>query len=151
MAAILELLPIALRYARAGLSANGFYRAMKAQDVGGRRSEILDLYKNARNIVSHSGAEAFKDINGTPDPAQLTGWPTKTAAGIKQTVTLLYRDKITGKVVPTYWNTVSDQPLSRAEAVRRAMTAYAANNDSYGTDIIGAVHTSAYRLVPEVT
>lgn len=148
MPAILGLLPAALNAARGGMSANAFYRHLQSIGQGARRSDVLALFAEARGIVSHSGAEAFKDIAGKPDVNELPAWPTKDATGVKQTVTLLYRDKTTGKVLQTYWSTVNAEPLTRQEAVSRAVSAYAANNSIYATDVLGALHTSAYRLVP---
>ena len=148
MARILGLFPSALIAARGGMSANAFYRQLRDLGLAARRSEVLALYRDAKAIVSHSGDEVFQDPDLAPDPANLQIWPTRTAVGVKQTVTLHYRDTTTGEIIKTYYSVSSPNGVTRSEAVDQAISSYSDAADRYGQDLIGAIHTSAYRLTP---
>lgn len=148
MARVLGLLPSALIAARGGMSGNAFYRELRRLGMGARRSEILELYGHARSIVSRTPEEPFRDIRQVPLASEMSAWPSKNATGIVQNVTLLYRDRVTGHIQRTYYRTVSDTGITRERAMAMATAAYSDHAESYDQDIIGAIHTSAYNLVP---
>jgi hypothetical protein len=148
MARILGLFPSALIAARGGMSANAFYRQLQSLGLAARRSEVLSLYRNAVSIVSAAADQVFEDPDQVPNPATLKVWPTAKSTGVKQTVTLQYRDKTTGEISKTYYSVTSPNGITRSEAVDQAISAYSDKADSYGQDLIGAVHTSAFRLTP---
>ena len=148
MARILGAFPAALIAARAGMSANAFYRELQQSGYGARRGEVLALYKTAVSIVSRTQEEPFRPLNRAPLASELGTWPTKGATGIAQTVTLAYRDRTTGTIKQTWWRTVSPNGITRSEAIAGAIDAYSEHAESYEQDLIGAVHTSAYNLTP---
>lgn len=148
MARVLGLFPSALIAARAGMTSNAYYLELRALGIAARRSEVLQLYKIARGIVARSPDEPFRDISLTPAGAELQAWPTKKGTGIAQTVTLTYRDRTTGAIKQTWWRTVTPNGITREEALATAIDAYSEHAENYNQDIIGAVHTSAYRLTP---
>ena len=148
MPAILGALPGALIAARNGLSANAFDRQLRELGMGARRSEVLQLYKYAVGIVRKNPDQPFRDIRTVPSSADLTPWPTKKATGIRQTVTLVYRDRVTGTINTTFWATTSPEGIRRETAMATAINAYAEHADRYGQDLIGAVHTGAHQYVP---
>jgi len=148
MPAILGALPSALLAARANVTANQFYRDLQAASMGARRSEVLSLYKIAKGIIAKSPDEPFRDIRTSPTSSDLTPWPTKNATGIRQTVTLVYRDKITAHQLVTYWSVTSETGVQRETAMATAINAYAEHAERYGQDLIGAVHTGAHQYVP---
>jgi hypothetical protein len=149
MARILGLFPGALVAAKGGISANAFYRQVQAEGIGGRRSEVLALFSAAKRIVTVSPHEAFRDISQVPSGTEVPGWPTKTATGIAQNVTILYRDRATGGIKQTYYRVTTENGITREQAMAQAVSAYSDNAESYGQDLIGAVHTSAYTLTPQ--
>jgi hypothetical protein len=148
MPAILYALPSALQAAREGISANQLYRDLQAAGMGARRSEVLSLYKIAKGIVSKSPDEPFRDIRTSPVSSDLVPWPTKKATGIRQTVTLVYRDRVTAHQQVTYWSVTSSEGVQRETAMATAINAYAEHAERYGQDLIGAVHTGAHQYVP---
>lgn len=148
MARILGAFPAALIASRGGLSANAFYRELQAQGFGARRSEVLQLFKIAKTITTASPEEPFRDITLVPDSSQLQSWPTKKATGIRQNVTITYRDRTTGQIKQTFWSTINSSPLTREQAIATAIDAYSEHAEAYDQDLIGAVHTSAYNLEP---
>lgn len=148
MARVLGLFPAALVAAKGGLSANAFYQALREEGIAARRSEVLQLFKTAKNIVTRTPDEPFRNIYEAPNESELEAWPSKTATGIAQTVTLTYRDKTTGQIKQTWWRTVGEEPLTREQALATAIDAYSEHAESYDQDLIGAVHTSSYRLTP---
>lgn len=148
MARILGAFPAALLAARGGMSGNAFYRQLQSLGLGARRSEVLALYKEAKAIVSKTGDEVFADPTLVPTAAELQVWPTAKATGIAQNVTLTYRDRTTGEISKTYYRVSSDEGVTREEAISQAISAYSDAMERYKQELIGAVHTSAYRLVP---
>lgn len=148
MARILGAFPAALKAAEAGLSANAFVKALQEQGYGARRAEALQLYKVARGIVSRTPEEPFKPQGSVPQADEIGQWPTRNRTGVAQTVTLTYRDRITGEIKQTWYRTVNESPITRERAVAEAIDAYSEHAESYEQDLIGAVHTSAYNLTP---
>lgn len=148
MARILGLFPAALIAAKGGMSANAFYRELQSEGIAARRSEVLQLYKIAKTITTASPEEIFRDIGHAPSQSELAVWPSKKATGVMQTVTLTYRDRTTGQIKQTWWRTVTENGLTRETAIATAIDAYSEHAESYEQDLIGAVHTSSYRLVP---
>lgn len=125
------------------MSANAFYRELRAEGIAARRSEVLSLYKVARGLTATAGDELFRDPYRIPSGDELQVWPTKTATGIHQNVQLIYRDRITGSLSVTHWGTVSESGITRETAMATAINAYSEHADAYGQDLIGAVHTGA--------
>jgi hypothetical protein len=148
MARILGLFPAALIAAREGMGANQFYNELRSLGMAARRSEVLSIYKTSLAIVSKSGDELFRPDSSNPADEQLQTWPTKTEAGVMQTVSLLYRDRTTGKLSRTYYSTKTPEGMTREEAKAKAINAYSEHADDYNQDLIGAVHTSSYNLSP---
>lgn len=148
MAKILGLLPSALVAARNNMSANAYYRQLRSSGLAARRTEVLQLYKVAKGIASRTPDEPFRNIHSVPTADEISQWPSRNATGIAQTVTLTYRDMTTGHVQQTWWRTVSDNGITRERALAMAIDAYSEHAESYGQELIGAVHTSTYELVP---
>ena len=148
MARILGLFPSALAAARLGASERSWEREVRAQGLGARSSEMLQLWRIAKSIAVRSPEEAFREIGLAPSEQEVSSWPTKKGEGIAQTVTLTYRDRTTGQIKQTWYRTVNQEALTREQALATAIDAYSEHAESYNQDLIGAVHTSAYRLVP---
>lgn len=148
MPAILGAFPAALIAAQNGMGANAFYRELQSLGMGARRSEVLSLYKVAAGIVARSGEEAFKDITKAPSGNDIQPWPTRKATGIRQTVTLVYRDNVTGTIKTTFYSTKSENAITRESAMSQAIDAYADHAERYGQTLIGAVHTGSFNFVP---
>lgn len=148
MPAVLGLFPSALLAARAGLSERAWEREVRSLGLGARSSEMLQLWRVAKSVATRSPDEPFRDITRAPLGNEVTGWPTKDATGIMQNVSIVYRDKTTGKLKQTFYRSVSPNGEVREAVMARAIDAYSANADNYNQELIGAVHTSSYRLEP---
>lgn len=148
MARVLGLFPSALAAARAGMTERAWEREARALGLGARSSEMLSLWRIAKNIVTRSPDEPFKDIGVTPSGPDLPAWPSKKSTGVAQNVTITYRDRATGAIKQTYWRTVTDNGIPREQALAAAIDAYSEHAESYEQDLIGATHTSSYRLTP---
>lgn len=148
MPRILGLFPSSLLAARNGMSANAYYRELRTLGLAARRSEVLALYKLSQSIVTTGGEEPFKDITQVPHGNELTPWPAKTATGVRQNITLVYRDRVTGTIKRTFYSASSEEGITREEAMARATNAYSDQAEAYGQDLIGAVHTGSYQYVP---
>lgn len=150
MARVLGLFPSALIAARGGMSANAYYKELRELGIAARRAEVLSLFKIAKGITVGSPDEPFRDISAVPTSSELSVWPSRKAEGIAQTVTLTYRDMITGQINQTWWRTVTPNGITREEALATAIDAYSEHAESYNQELIGAVHTSAYQLTPGI-
>jgi len=109
---------------------------------------MLQLWRVAKSITVRSPDEPFRDITRAPSGSDLTGWPTKNATGIAQNISIVYRDKATGKLKQTFYRSVSEHGETREVVMARAIDAYSQHAEAYEQELIGAVHTSSYRLEP---
>lgn len=150
MARILGLFPAALIAAGGGLSATQFYNELRDAGQAARKSEVFALYKIAKSITTASATEPFANPGGIPSGRELPVWPTRNATGVRQNVTITYRDRTTGEIKQTYWSTVTPNGITREAAMATAIDAYSEHAESYDQDLIGAVHTSAYSLQPGI-
>jgi len=150
MARILGLFPSALTAARMGMSEAAWERQVRAEGLGARSSEMLQLWRIAKNIATRSPDEPFRDIGAVPTESEREDWPTRKATGVAQTVTLTYRDRTTGEIKQTWWRTVTPNGITRERALAMATDAYSEHAESYDQDLIGAVHTSAYTQLPGI-
>lgn len=150
MARILGLLPAALNAARAGGSANAFYRELQSEGIAPRRAEALQLYKIARNIVAKSETEVFKETSAVPTAGDIAQWPTKIRSGIIQNVTVTLRDKTTGQISSKPLSIKVERAITRDAAIAKAVDLASEHAESYNQEIVGAVHTSVYELSPDL-
>lgn len=148
MPSILGALGAALDAASRGMSANAFYRELRDLGMGARRSEVLQLYRFANGIISRNPDEPFRDITQAPLGEHMAPYPTKKSEGVQQVITLIYRDRTTGKMLPTYYRVSSESGIVRETAMATAINAYSDHAESYDQDLVGAVHTSVYKLTP---
>jgi len=148
MARIIGLFPAALIAAKAGMSGNAFIRELRALGLAARDSELRNLLKLAIGIFRKSKDEPFKDPTSIPSGDELAPWPTKKATGVKQVVTLVYRDRTTGTQLSSFYSVTSEGGIPREDAVAKAINAYADHAEAYNQDLIGAVHSAAYQLMP---
>lgn len=148
MARLLGLMPSALRAARAGLTATEWYRLLRVQGIAPRQSEAYKLYSQAVSLVANAPNEIGQPQSRKPEVSQLSAFPTKNKTGVMQTVTLLYRNKATGAVNQVFYRVTSEKGIVRSRAVKKAIEAYAGQAENYDQELIAAVHSSAYRMVP---
>lgn len=148
MARVLGLFPAALVAARQNSGATAFYNELRSLGLAPRTSEAYALYRMAKSIVASEGTQAFEPLENNPASGNLPLWPTKSSTGVRQNISLVYRDRTTGQISRTYYSTTSATGVSREAAIGEAIQAYSDNAEAYNQDLIGAVHTSAYQLTP---
>jgi hypothetical protein len=148
VARVLGLFPAALIAAAQNSGAGVFYSALRDLGIAPRTSEAYALYRMAKGITEAGVSDVFGALDENPANNPLPSWPTRNATGVRQNISLVYRDRITGEISKTYYSVTSDTGITREEAVSQAITAYSDNAEAYGQDLIGAVHTSAYQLAP---
>ena len=138
----------AVRAAREGLSAGAWLRALQAAGAGIRRQVGLRLFAEAKVTARESGLEPTRDITQVPALAEMPPIATRAEAGVLQTVRLVYRERVTGNLRVVFHTTKSENGVTRAEAVANAISAYQGHSEEYQTELVGAVHSSAVRMVP---
>lgn len=148
MARVGGTMPWALKFAKEQRSANAFIREMRRLGIGARDSEMRSIYRIAQEVVSRENSEPFQALNRKPRVHTLPPWGTKFATGVRQNVQLVYRNKTTGELTSTFWSVHSDKGITRQEAIDRAISEYSVHDQEYGSELQGALHVSAFRLVP---
>lgn len=148
MARLLGLMPSALRAARAGLTATEWYRVLRVQGIAPRQSEAYALYRQAVSLVANAPNEIGQPQGRKPVVSTLPAFPTKSATGVMQTVTLLYRNRTTGAIGQVFYRVTSQTGVTRSSAVKKAIESYAGQAENYDQELIAATHSSAYRMVP---
>jgi len=148
VARVLGLFPSALIAAAQNAGAGVYYKALRALGVAPRQSEAYALYRMAKSITVARGNDVFMSLGDNPAEGSLPEWPTRNAEGVRQNVSLVYRDRTTGNISRTFYSVTSEGGITREEAIAQAIDAYAGNAEAYNQDLIGAAHTSAYRLTP---
>ena len=150
MARILGLFPSALIAAKEGMSGAAFIRAVRATGYGARDSEMRALLKTAYETLRKNPDEPFADPNAKPTVSEASPWPTVSARGFSQRVELTYRQKSTGTLITVPYAVTSEEGVTRAEAISRAIAAYSSQAERYGQELVGAIHTKAFILTPSV-
>lgn len=148
MARILGLWDSAIKAAKGGLTASQWYSALRTQGIAPRSSEAFALFRIATKVAAAGGNEIGKSQAAKPRVRDLADWPTKQTSGVRQNVSLAYRNRTTGHITQTFWSVISEKGVVRSDAVEQAIRAYADHAEAYDQDLIMAVHSSAYRLVP---
>lgn len=150
MARILGLWNSAVKAAKGGLNASQWYSMLRAQGIAPRSSEAFALYRIAVKVAAGQTREINANQKAVPRPGPNDEWPTKNATGIRQNVSLAYRNRTTGVITQTFWSVITPKGVTRESAVQQAVNAYASNAEAYDQDLIMAVHTSVYRLRPDL-
>jgi hypothetical protein len=148
MAKILGAFPAALIAARNGMSQNALIRELRSLGQGARDSEVRALYRLAQQTLMKNPDEPFGNPALVPDLSTASPWPTIVATGVKQAVEITYRQKATGTLITVPYQVTSENGVARQEAVQAAIDAYASKAEQYGQELVGAVHTKTFRLVP---
>jgi hypothetical protein len=143
-----SLLGSAIRAAKEGFTAAAWIRALQATGQGIRRQVALRLFSQAKTVVAEAGAEPTRDLDQVPSLAEMPPSPTRNSSGVLQTVRLVYREKVTGNLRVVFHSTLSESGVTRQQAVDAAIDKYAEHAEEYQNELVGAIHTSAIRLVP---
>lgn len=138
----------AVRAAKEGLSASAWIRTIQATGEGIRRQVALRLYSEAKNVVAEAGIEPTRELSQVPTLAEMPPVATRASEAVLQTVRLVYRERVTGNLKVVFHSTKSDTGITRQQAITNAINAYASSAEEYQQELVGAVHTSAVRLVP---
>lgn len=144
----MALWPSALLAAKGGMSQSAFAREMRSLGMGARDSEMAALFKMATKVVGEHGDEAFANPSATPSESEMLPWATKAAEGVRQNISLVYRDRITGHQNLVPYSAYSENGMAREHAIAAAIDSYSEHAEAYGQDLIGAAHTSTYRFTP---
>lgn len=141
------LLPHALRAVGEGLSANQWMAALREAGTGIRRQTGLRLYGQAKALAAEYQQEPTRPLNQVPAFAESRQWPTRQSEGVLQTVQLIYREKVTQRLVTRFYNVKTPNGITRGAAIQRAIEANADNAGRYQQTLLGAVHTGTAVLV----
>jgi hypothetical protein len=88
-------------------------------------------------------------LNQVPTAEEIKLWTTTRARGYIQQVEVLARDKITGEIISIPFSLAGRTLRSRAHAIREALRVYSNPDEKkYPQQILGAVYTGTYQMVP---
>lgn len=139
---------LAVEAAQQGLTAAAWIRSLQAAGTGIRRQVALRIFAEAKVTAAETGEEPGRPLDQVPTLAESPPSPTRSREGVLQTVRLLYREKVTGQLRTVYWSTITDNGITRQDAINQAIDAYEPHAIEYRQTLLGAVHTSSRRLVP---
>jgi len=142
------LVGLALRAVSEGLSANAWDRQLREAGAGVRRQVALRIYSQAKALAAEYGQEPTRPLDRAPTPDEMRSWPTRSTEGVLQTVSLFYRERVTGNIIQRFYNVKTEQGLTRQEAVQRAIDAHAVAAARYEQELVGAFHTGTALMVP---
>ena len=150
MARVLGLWNSAVKAAKGGLNASQWYSMLRDQGIAPRSSEAFALFRIAVKVAAGQPWEIGANQKAVPRVRPGQNWPTKRATGVRQNVSLAYRNRTTGVITQTFWSVISPKGVTRESAVQEAIQSYASNAEAYDQDLIMAVHTSAYGLRTDI-
>lgn len=139
-----------MRALRQDLSGAATLRLFREFGLGMRTQEFYALWGQAQTVVREAGEEPTRPLDQVPTLAEsppIAAGP-RANPGVIQTVRLVYRENVTGKLRVVYHSTKSDEGVTRQEAINNGISAYAAHSAEYETSLIAAAHTSSIRIVP---
>jgi len=141
------LIGLALRAVRTGTSANTFVAQLREAGAGVRRQVGLRVYAAAKALNAEYGQEPTRPLDRPPSPDEQRSWPVRSPSGVLQTVSLFYRERVTGNIVQRFYTVKTQQGISRGEAIQRAIDANVVNAIQYEQELIGGFHTGAAEQV----
>lgn len=141
------LIPLALKAVGEGWSANRFAASLRESGAGIRRQVALRVFGQARTLAAEYGQEPARPLNQVPTLEESRQWPTRASSGVLQTVSLFYRERVTGNIVQRFYNVKTEEGITRQEAIQRAIDANSGNAGRYQQELVGAVHTGTALLV----
>lgn len=139
-----------LRAVQEGLSGARTLATFREFGLGMRTQDFYRLYGEARTVIAEAGQEPTRPLDQVPTLSESPPVAASATAepGVLQTVRLVYKEAVTGKLRIVYHSTKTATGITRAEAINRAIDAYAAHSEEYETSLVAAVHTSAIRITP---
>lgn len=137
-----------LRAVQEGYSGAATLGLLREFGLGMRTQQFYRLWGTARTAVAEAGDEPTRPADQVPTLAEMPPVPTRNKAGVLQTVRLVYSEAVTGHLRTVYHNVVSENGVTRQEAVNRAIEAYQPHSEEYQTTLVTAFHSSAVRLTP---
>lgn len=116
------------------------------------RDEWARAIGEARAALANKAEEITRPLNRRPVGTEITTYSTKRASGYMQSVEIFVRDPDTGLIESRYFNIRGDTLRSRQsivnQAVSRALEISETDPDSLGGEVMGAVYTGTFQMVP---
>lgn len=132
------------------LSGAQTLRLFREFGLGMRTQQFYQLWGQAQVVIREAGEEPTRPLDQVPTLAETppTAASMRAEPGVIQTVRLVYRENVTGKLRVVYHSTKSENGVTRQEAINNGISAYSAHSAEYETSLVAAAHTSAIRIVP---
>jgi hypothetical protein len=141
------VIPFAIKAANAGWSANQFARALSDAGAGMRRQVALRVFAQGAALAAEYGQEPLRSLSAVPTFAESRQWPTARSSGVLQTVQMVYREAVTGRLVTRFRNIKTEAGITRQAAIDQAVAEDVSNAERYQQSLISAVHTGTAILV----
>lgn len=143
--------PARLAIARAlhnGQSATSALRDFRKSGGSMRTQTFYRLYGQAQVEGIHRYDEASRPLNRTPTPDEIQTMTVRRGGGFLHKVVVMTKDA-SGQIISRTLNITRKTPMTRGNAIRKAMSIVADNRDSYGLEPVAAFHTGVFEMVRE--
>lgn len=142
----------AIMTVKTGLSGRAGLAAARAAGTRIADSTWYQMVGQVRASLAGQLDEVTRPLGQRPGQHEIGGLQTKTAKGYLQYIDIMVKDRETGVVSVRPYAVRSGALLRRGQVVMRGLAAFQSaidlNPGEYDEQVLGAVYTATYQLVP---
>lgn len=143
----------AIKTVKSGMSGRAGLAAARAAGVKIQDATWYRMVGEVRTSLGSQINEVTKPLNRRPIGEEINTMSTRKARGFMQYVDVMVKDRDTGLVSLRPYAVRTDSLLSRQNVVKRALAGFInainKNPGDYDEQVLGAVYTATYQLVPQ--
>lgn len=143
----------AMKAVKQGLSGRAGLAAARAAGVKIQDSTWFQMVGLARSSLAAQIDEITKPLGARPGQHEINGFETTKARGYLHYIDVIVKDRETGVVSARPYAVKSGSLLRRGQAIKRGLEAFQAaidlNPGEYDEQVLGAVYTNTYQMVPK--
>lgn len=132
-----------------GLSANEAFRQSTRTEIGIRRADFLDLFKQLKGEIQAGVTAIDRPGDRRPFAREIFVMETEIATGFMQHIDVWVRDRETGDIYPRPFSIATDELLTHDDAIETALEQFGVHAEKYGETILGATYRSTYVMAPK--
>lgn len=138
---------------KSGLSGRAGLAAARSAGLRIQDSSWFQVYGQIKSSLARQVDEITKPLGSRPGQHEIGGLQTKNASGYIQYIDILVKDRETGVVSARPYAVRTGSLLRRGQVIKRGLAAFQGavdlNPGDYDEQILGAVYTGTYQMVPE--
>jgi hypothetical protein len=142
----------AIKAVKAGMSGRAGLAAARAAGTRIADSTWYQMIGEVRRSLANQIDEVTRPLGQRPGQHEIGGLQTKTARGYIQYIDVMVKDRETGAVNVRPYAVRTGSLLRRGQVIKRGLEAFQSavdlNPGEYDEQVLGAVYTATYQLVP---